>query len=69
LTKHDELTVNEIVEKLGTEQSLTSHHLSTMKLKGVLNNRREGKNIYYALKLREVTKVIDCMEQCQNIPF
>lgn len=69
LTKHDELSVNEIVEQLGTEQSLTSHHLSNMKLKGVLSNRRAGKNIYYALKLKEVTKVIECMEQCQNIPF
>ena len=69
LTKHDELSVNEIVEKLGTEQSLTSHHLLNMKLKGVLSNRREGKNIFYALRLKEVTKVIECMEQCQNIPF
>lgn len=69
LTKQEELSVNEIVERLGTEQSLTSHHLSNMKLKGVLGNRREGKNIYYFLKLKEVTKVIECMENCQNIPF
>ncbi len=69
LTKHQELSVNEIIEKLGTEQSLTSHHLLNMKLRGILSSRREGKNIFYALKLKEVTKVIECMEQCQHIPF
>ncbi len=69
LTYNDELPVHEIMDKLGVEQSLISHHLSNMKLKGVLSSRREGKSIYYSLKLKEVTKVIECMEQCQNIPF
>ena len=69
LTYNDELPVHEIMDKLGVEQSLISHHLSNMKLKGVLISRREGKSIYYSLKLKEVTKVIECMEQCQNIPF
>jgi ArsR family transcriptional regulator len=59
-------SVNEICEKLGgLDQSLTSHHLSNMKLKGVLGNRREGRNMYYFLKLEEVTGVIDCIENCK----
>jgi len=64
LMKEDRLSVNEICEKLGIEQSLTSHHLSNMRLKGVLGNEREGKNIFYYLRLKEVSKVIDCMENC-----
>ncbi|MEM7548450.1 MAG: metalloregulator ArsR/SmtB family transcription factor [Bacteroidota bacterium] len=64
LTYNEKLSVNEICEQLGMEQSLTSHHLSNMKLKGILGSERDGKNIYYYLKLKEVTKVIECMENC-----
>ena len=64
LTYHDKLSVNEICENLGSEQSLTSHHLSNMKLKGILSSSRVGKNIYYSLRLREVSKVVDCIENC-----
>ena len=69
LTKNDQLSVNEICKKLNAEQSLISHHLTNMKLKGILSSYRDGKNIYYSLKLKEVVKVIECMENCQNIPF
>jgi len=65
LTKNDKLCVNDICERLESEQSLTSHHLSNMKLKGILDSEREGKNIYYSLKLKEVTEVINCMSKCQ----
>jgi len=64
LRVNDELTVNEISARLEAEQSLVSHNLLNMKLKGILASRREGKNIYYRLKLREVLKVIECMENC-----
>ncbi len=68
LTHYDRLSVNEICEKLKAEQSLVSHHLSNMKLKGILGSTREGKNIYYFLKMKEVVKVIECMESCEAIP-
>jgi ArsR family transcriptional regulator len=64
LSIHDELSVNEISRILNAEQSLVSHNLSNMKLKGILVSRREGKRIYYQLRLREVLKVIQCMEHC-----
>lgn len=69
LSKNDEQSVNEICEKLGSEQSLTSHHLQNMKLKGILGSRRDGKNIYYHLKVKEVTNVISCIESCNHIPL
>lgn len=65
LRKDKELTVNQLCELLDAEQSLLSQHLAKMKLKGVLGNRRAGKNVYYFLKLKEVLKVMDCMESCQ----
>ena len=70
LTYNKKLSVNEICERLGSEQSLTSHHLSNMKLKGILSCTRDGKNMYYSLRLKEVTKVIGCIENCniENLP-
>lgn len=61
---NQEMTVSEIYEALGTEQSLTSHHLTKMKDKGVLNCRREGKNIYYSLTDVKITSIITCIENC-----
>ncbi|MEO9964242.1 MAG: metalloregulator ArsR/SmtB family transcription factor [Reichenbachiella sp.] len=64
LAKEVELSVNEICQRLDVEQSLISHHLTNMKLKGILSSKREGKNILYTLKLKEVLTVIDCMSKC-----
>ena len=64
LAATDSLSVTDISEKLNVEQSLLSHHLSGMKLKGILSSHRDGKNIYYALKMREVIDVIQCLAGC-----
>jgi DNA-binding transcriptional ArsR family regulator len=67
LVANEKLCVNDICELLSSEQSLTSHHLSNMKLSGILGSAREGKNIYYYLKLKEVITVITCMNKCELI--
>lgn len=64
LSRHEELSVGEICQRLESEQSLTSHHLSNMKIKGILDSRREGQKIYYFITLKEVIKVIQCMDSC-----
>lgn len=64
LAAQESLSVTEISEKLSVEQSLLSHHLSGMKLKGILSSTREGKNIFYSLKMREVVDVIQCLAGC-----
>ncbi|MEH0158082.1 metalloregulator ArsR/SmtB family transcription factor [Limibacter armeniacum] len=64
LDQNDKLSVGEICDALGCEQSLTSHHLSNMKLKGILASQREGKNIYYSLKEKDVTNILVCLENC-----
>ena len=65
LTRNERLSVSDICANLGTEQSLTSHHLLIMKLEGILSAKREGKNIYYSLKMKEVEKIIACIEMCE----
>jgi DNA-binding transcriptional ArsR family regulator len=58
------LTVTEIYESLGIEQSTTSHHLGILKDKGVLCSRRDGKNTYYFLKHELLSQMVDCINKC-----
>jgi DNA-binding transcriptional ArsR family regulator len=64
LEEGKKLTVTQIHEKLGIEQSTTSHHLGILKDKGVLASTREGKNTYYYLKHKRLSNIIDCVSQC-----
>ncbi|MBN2348274.1 MAG: helix-turn-helix transcriptional regulator [Bacteroidales bacterium] len=58
------LTVTEIHELLGIEQSTASHHLGILKDKGVLASKREGKNTYYFLKHDNLSNIVDCISKC-----
>lgn len=64
LEQHPQLSVSEICEKLDSEQSLTSHHLQNMRLKGILSVKREGRSMLYSLKERDVSLIIECLENC-----
>jgi len=66
LNIHSRLGVNEIGEMLSVEQSLLSHHLTTMKLKGILRSEKEGQNVFYSLKEKDVTKLLDCIRLVQR---
>lgn len=58
------LTVTEIHELLGIEQSTTSHHLGILRDKGVLCSKRDGKNTFYYLKYDILSQIVDCLEKC-----
>ncbi len=57
-------SVTEILQQIDIEQSLLSHHLVKLKDKGILDSFRDGRNIYYSLSFKEMTKIFDCMEKC-----
>jgi len=65
LVENEKVCVNDICAQLDSEQSLTSHHLSNMKLAGILGSERSGKNMNYYLKMPEVVDVITCMNRCE----
>ena len=69
LSENGQMAVSEISGSLNLEQSLTSHHLNSMKTKGVLESIRDGKSIKYKLKLTEVTQVLHCIEHCDLSRF
>ncbi|PIF05537.1 MAG: transcriptional regulator [Draconibacterium sp.] len=58
------LTVTQIHELLGIEQSTTSHHLGILKDKGVLCSKREGKNTYYYMKYDMIGQILNCLHAC-----
>lgn len=62
LAENAEMNVSEIGERLELEQSLLSHHLTNMRARGILNCRKEGKNCFYSLKNRQITKILDCIQ-------
>ena len=64
LAVEDRLSVNQICEMLSCEQSLLSHHLSNMRIKGLLKAEKEGAKVFYSLKERDLIKLLDCMENC-----
>lgn len=55
------LSVGDICRQLNAEQSLVSHHLITLKEKGILESKKEGRNVLYSLKLKHANKLIDCL--------
>lgn len=63
LDQKEELTVSEISELVGCEQSLLSHHLTNLRDKGILSVRRDGKNMYYSLTDKTITKIISCINE------
>ncbi len=62
---HPKLSVTQICDMLGTEQSLTSHHLQNMRLKGILSVKKDGRSRMYTLKEKDVSMIIECLENCQ----
>jgi len=60
----ESLSVGEICTILNREQSLISHHLSNMRLKGILASERHGKKVFYSLKERSIVHIISCLENC-----
>jgi len=64
LTENKKLTVTEIYESLNIEQAAASHHLNILKSKGLLESKRDGKMIYYSLKIQVLANVVECINQC-----
>lgn len=54
-----EKTVGEIVEKTQQSQSNVSNHLKCLSDCGLVENRKEGKNIYYSLRDAKTKKLLE----------
>jgi len=57
LQLHKKLTVTDIYETLQIEQSVASQHLAILRVAGVLDNERSGKNKYYFINHRRLQEI------------
>jgi ArsR family transcriptional regulator, arsenate/arsenite/antimonite-responsive transcriptional repressor len=64
LLSHGELCVCHIEEALGLTQPTASRHLSVLRAAGVVDPRREGTWVYYALAQQSDD---ECQRQLQNL--
>ena len=66
ILEHGERSVTEIQDCLGITQSLTSQHLTNMRMRGVLKFRKNGNMVYYSLANPDVVKVIHCIRESKT---
>ncbi len=66
LQKKEKLSVTEIYTALDIEQAAASHHLNILKTKSVLVSKRDGKKIFYSLKSKSLSGIIDCINKCNE---
>jgi len=69
LLKSQEMDVNQLHESLGISQSRTSQHLKLLKFNGVVDERKEGKHVFYKLKNKKITKVLETALQVQLLLY
>ncbi len=55
---NEELTVTELSERVGLNQSPLSQHLSKLRALGLVKTRRDGQSIHYRLASPEVEAVL-----------
>ncbi len=58
-----ECTVGELTELVGSDQSTVSKHLAVLRSHGIVEDRREGNNVYYRLLTPCVLNFFSCATQ------
>jgi DNA-binding transcriptional ArsR family regulator len=59
LLEHGELSVNQLVEQLGSSQPNISKHLQALAHGGLISRRRDGLNTFYAIADPTIFKLCD----------
>ncbi|WP_342511836.1 metalloregulator ArsR/SmtB family transcription factor [Sporosarcina sp. FSL K6-1522] len=55
---HNEVTVNQVAETIGIGQSTASEQLSMLKRAGILNSKREGKEVFYSPNKNNIVSIL-----------
>ena len=58
-----ECTVGELTDLVGSDQSTVSKHLALLRSHGIVEDRREGNNVYYTLLTPCVLDFFSCTMQ------
>lgn len=61
-----ELPAGRLIERLGLEQANASQHLTVLRSKQIVANRKEGNQVFYSLRSPLLKDVLDIMRRyCQ----
>lgn len=60
---HGELSAGQLVDKLGVEQANASQHLSILRAKKIVVNRKAGNQVYYSLRDTVLIEVLDILRR------
>jgi DNA-binding transcriptional ArsR family regulator len=63
LLGNQSISVQEIVEQVGTSQSNISQHLSILKEKNILDCKKEANRVYYFIDDERMLKLIEMMRE------
>lgn len=63
LLKHQQLSVNEMVQMLGLNQPNLSQHLTLLRHYGLVKVNRQGQKAYYSLADNKITKAVEMIYQ------
>lgn len=58
-----ECSVGQLTELIGSDQSTVSKHLAVLRSHGIVEDRREGNNVYYTLLTPCVLNFFSCATQ------
>jgi ArsR family transcriptional regulator len=58
-----ECTVGELIRVVGSDQSTVSKHLAVLRSHGIVEDRREGNNVYYKLLTPCVINFFACASE------
>jgi ArsR family transcriptional regulator len=61
--REGELSAGAIQERLSVEQANLSQHLAILRTRQLVMNRKEGKQVFYSLRLPVLIKVLDIMRR------
>ncbi len=59
----DEVSVQDIVEQVGTSQSNISQHLAILRDKGILTSRKDANRVFYCVSDNRTLRLISMMRE------
>jgi ArsR family transcriptional regulator len=64
LLEGGERNVTELVRGAGVSQAIVSQQLRILRAEGVVGARREGPRVFYWITEPKVSKILDCIREC-----
>jgi ArsR family transcriptional regulator len=61
--RNGEMPAGRLIEQLGLEQANASQHLAVLRSQQIVNNRKEGNQVFYSLRDPVLIEVLDVLKR------